>query len=90
MNKRRAYAGDYASEILGRTIDGCPDEKYVNINAVDGPPGPTGKTLLDIMTARLDRAQAKGCDGIEPDLDDLHNYKTGFVITQADQGRSTP
>ncbi len=84
-NRQRADAGDYAPEILGRTIDGFPDEKFVNINAVDGPPGPTGKTLRDIMTARLDRAQAKGCDGIEPDLDDLHNYKTGFVITQADQ-----
>ena len=84
-NRQRPDAGDYAPEILGRTIDGFPDEKFVNINAIDGPPGPTGKTLRDIMLARLDRAQAKGCDGIEPDLDDLHNYKTGFVITQADQ-----
>ncbi len=84
-NNQRADAGDYAPEILGRPIDGFPDERFVNINALDGPPGPTGKTLRDIMTARLDRAQAKGCDGIEPDLDDLHNYKTGFVITQADQ-----
>ncbi|MEP6975141.1 MAG: endo alpha-1,4 polygalactosaminidase [Spartobacteria bacterium] len=84
-NRQRPDAGDYAPEILGRAIDGFPDEKFVNINAVDGPPGPTGKTLRDIMLARLDRAQAKGCDGIEPDLDDLHNYNTGFVITQADQ-----
>ena len=84
-NNQRPDAGDYAPEILGRTIDGFPDEKFVNINAVDGPPGPTGKTLRDIMMGRLDRAQAKGCEGIEPDLDDLHNYKTGFVITQADQ-----
>ncbi len=84
-NRQRPDAGDYAPEILGRTIDGFPDEKFVNINAIDGPPGPTGKTLRDIMLARLDRAQAKGCDGIEPDLDDLHNYRTGFVITQAEQ-----
>ena len=84
-NRQRPDAGDYAPEILGRPIDGFPDEKFVNINAVDGPPGPTGKTLRDIMLARLDGAQAKGCDGIEPDLDDLHNYQTGFVITQADQ-----
>ena len=84
-NRQRPDAGDYAPEILGRTIDGFPDEKFVNINAVDGPPGPTGKTLRDIMMGRLDRVQAKGCEGIEPDHDDLHNYKTGFVITQADQ-----
>ncbi|MEP6955223.1 MAG: endo alpha-1,4 polygalactosaminidase [Chthoniobacterales bacterium] len=84
-NRQRPDAGDYAPQILGRAIAGFPDERFININAVDGPRGPTGKTLRDIMLARLDRAQAKGCDGIEPDLDDLHNYRTGFVINQADQ-----
>jgi|GEM_PF-970208 len=81
----RPDAGDYAPAILGRNIDGFPDEKFVNITAIDSPAGPTGKTLRQIMMARLDRAKEKGCEGIEPDLDDLHTYTTGFTITQAKQ-----
>lgn len=83
--KGRPDAGDYASEILGKTIDGFPDEKFVNIKALDSPAGSTGKTLRQIMMARLDLARSKGCEGIEPDLDDLHSYNTGFNITEADQ-----
>ncbi len=48
-NRQRPDAGDYAPEILGRAIDGFPDEEFVSINAVDGPPGPPDKTLRDIM-----------------------------------------
>lgn len=84
-NNGRSDAGDYAPAILGKNIDGFPDEKFVNIKAIDSPAGPTGKTLRQIMMARLDSAQAKGCDGVEPDLDDLHTYSTGFTIKQADQ-----
>jgi hypothetical protein len=81
----RPDAGDFAPAILGRNLDGFPDEKFININALDSPAGPTGKTLRQIMTARLTLAKSKGCDGIEPDLDDLHTYNTGFTITQANQ-----
>lgn len=82
----RPDAGDYAPSILGKNIDGFPDEKYIDITKLDGPAGPTGKTLRQIMTARLTLARDKGCDGIEPDLDDLHGYTTnelGFSISQA-------
>jgi hypothetical protein len=79
--KGRPDAGDYAPAILGRAIGGFPDEKFVNVKALDGPAGPTGKTLRQIMSARLDLAKSKGCDGIEPDLDDLHTYNTGFSIS---------
>lgn len=81
----RPDAGDYAPSILGAVIDGFPDEKFVDVRKLDGPKGPTGKTLRDIMLARLDLAQSKGCQGVEPDLDDLHTYPTGFGITQAQQ-----
>jgi hypothetical protein len=76
----RPDAGDYAAAILGRAIGGFPDEKFINVNALDSPAGPTGKTLRQIMAARFDLAKSKGCDGIEPDLDDLHTYNTGFSI----------
>ncbi len=43
-------------------------------------------SLLPIISSRLDLAVSKGCDGIEPDLDDTYNgYDTGFDLTQADQ-----
>ena len=83
--KGRPDAKHYAPSILGKTINGFPDERFVNVKAMNSPVGPTGKTLKQIMMARLDRAKAKGCQGIEPDLDDLHTYKTGFSISQADQ-----
>lgn len=78
----RPDAGDYAPAILGKAIDGFPDEKFINVTALDGPAGPTGKTLRQIMHARLDLAKSKGCDGVEPDLDDLHTYDTGFTISK--------
>lgn len=80
----RPDAGDFATSILGRNISGFPDEKFINVKALDSPAGPTGKTLRQIMTARLQLAQSKGCQGIEPDLDDLHTYSTGFTISQSD------
>lgn len=84
-NNVRPDAGDFAPAILGKTLGGFPDEKFINIAALDGAAGATGKTLRQIMTARFDLGKSKGCDGIEPDLDDLHTYDTGFTITQANQ-----
>lgn len=84
----RPDAGDFAISILGKGLDGFPDEKYINITQLDGAAGPTGKTLRQIMTARLQLAQSKGCDGIEPDLDDLWVYtqsELGFSISRAQQ-----
>jgi hypothetical protein len=81
----RPDAGDFATSLLGKTLSGFPDEKFIDVRALDGATGPTGKTLRQIMTARIDLAKSKGCMGIEPDLDDLHTYNTGFAITQANQ-----
>lgn len=84
----RPDAGDFAPSILGKALDGFPDEKYINITQLDGAAGSTGKTLRQIMTARLQLAQSKGCDGIEPDLDDLWVYTSaelGFSISRAQQ-----
>lgn len=75
----RSDAGSYPASILGNTLDGYPNERYVNIEAPE---------LRPILQARLDRAAAKGCDGIEPDLDDTYNGgnngNSGFPITKAD------
>ncbi|CAN5217074.1 hypothetical protein BH11MYX1_BH11MYX1_28550 [soil metagenome] len=81
----RPDAGDFAPSIVTTPLPGFPDEYFIDIRALDAPAGPTGRTLRQIMAARFDVAHAKNCDGIEPDLDDLQNYATGYSISMADQ-----
>ena len=74
----RPDAAQYPSGVLGNGVDGFPDERFVDIRQI--------AVLLPILSARLDLATSKGCDGIEPDLDDTYNgYTTGFPLTEADQ-----
>ncbi len=74
----RPDAAQYPEAVLGNVVDGFANERFVDIRQID--------VLLPIITARLDLAVTKGCDGIEPDLDDTYNgYDTGFDLTQADQ-----
>jgi hypothetical protein len=64
--------------VLGNVVPGYSNERLVDIRQI--------AVLQPIMAARLDRAKAKGCDGIEPDLDDTYNgYDTGFPLTMQDQ-----
>ena len=74
----RPDAAQYPEAVLGDVVDGFPNERFVDIRQIS--------TLLPIIEARLDLATSKGCDGIEPDLDDTYNgYDTGFPLTEADQ-----
>jgi hypothetical protein len=74
----RPDAANYPESVLGNVVEGFPNERFVDIRQID--------VLLPLINARLDLAVTKGCDGIEPDLDDTYNgYDTGFELTQADQ-----
>ena len=73
----REDAPAYPESILGNAVDGYPEERWVDIRQID--------VLTPIIGARLDAAAAKGCDGIEPDLDDSYTADTGFPLTMADQ-----
>ena len=73
----RSDAASYPASVLGSTMGGYPDERYVDIRQIS--------VLRPIIDARLDRAKAKGCDGIEPDIDDSYVESTGFPLTMADQ-----
>jgi hypothetical protein len=75
----RPDAGDFPAAVIGKTLDGWPDEKWLDVRAVD--------TLAPILEARLDMAVAKGCDGVEPDNVDAWDNKSGFPLTGADQIR---
>ncbi len=80
---RRAYA----PSLLGRRVGGWPAERWVDIRRLDGPAGPTGRTLRQILTARIDRCRAKRFDAVEPDWMDSYVQPTGFAISTAQQLR---
>ena len=74
----RPDAASYPEAVLGEQVDGYPDERFVDIRQLD--------VLMPILRSRLDLAASKGCDGIEPDLDDTYaSDDTGFPLSQADQ-----
>lgn len=57
---------------LGCSMDGWAGERWLDIGS---------QGVYDIMLARLDLADAKGCDGVE--LDNVNGYtnQTGFALT---------
>ncbi|WP_345434109.1 endo alpha-1,4 polygalactosaminidase [Actinoallomurus vinaceus] len=71
---------DYAKfpkSILGKKVDGWPQERWVDIRQVS--------VLQRIWSARLDQCKAKGFDGVEPDLVDAYQNKSGFPVTGKQQ-----
>ena len=75
----RSDASIFPANIRGLTMDGWPDEKWLDIRD-------TG-SLRKIMASRLDLAVNKGCDGVEPDNVDGYSNDTGFPLTANDQIR---
>lgn len=66
----------FASEILGKDMDGWEGEKWLDIS---------NPKVESIMLKRLDLAKEKGCDGVEPDNMDNYSNDTGFSLTANDQ-----
>lgn len=75
----RSDKGRYPSSILGKRVDGWPDERWVDIRRLD--------VLKPILRARVDRCAAKGFDGVEYDWTDSYLHDTGFRISRAHQLR---
>jgi len=72
----RPDASDFTAAVIGNGLDGWEGENYVDIRST---------VVRNIMTARMDLAVTKGCDGLEPDNVDGYESNTGFPITAADQ-----
>ncbi len=72
----RPDAGDFNSADLGNTLDGWPDERWLDIRSTN---------VRNIMEARLDLAEQKSCDAVEPDNVDGYSNATGLSLTAADQ-----
>ncbi len=72
----RADAGSFPNKVLGDTLDGWEDERWLNI---------ASEAVRKIMYARLELAQQKGCDGVEPDNVDGYVNNSGFNLTYHQQ-----
>lgn len=73
----RPDSKDFPAEILGKDYEGWPGEKWLDIRKID--------LLSPIISARLDLAAQKGCDGVDPDNVNSYANDTGFPITYEDQ-----
>ncbi len=75
----RPDAGLFPDSIKGNTLDGWPDERWLDIRRLD--------VLGPLMEARLDLCKAKGFDAVEPDNIDAYVNRSGFPLTYSDQLR---
>ncbi|TQB74006.1 hypothetical protein MPDQ_005205 [Monascus purpureus] len=66
---------EFQQSDLGNTLDGWPDEKWVNISSSD---------VRRIMLNRLELAASKGCDGVDPDNVDGYDNDNGLGLTEVD------
>ncbi|CBN74427.1 conserved unknown protein [Ectocarpus siliculosus] len=74
----RLDSDDFESDWLGGGVeDGFEGERWLNI---------TAEGVLTVMTARLDLATNKSCQGVEPSNVQVYlNENSGFNITASDQ-----
>lgn len=72
----RDDAGSFSAEVIGNTLDGWPDERWLDIRSAN---------VRSVMESRLDLAVSKGCDGVEPDNMDGYTNNPGFRLTAQDQ-----
>ncbi|MBP9718446.1 endo alpha-1,4 polygalactosaminidase [Candidatus Gracilibacteria bacterium] len=77
VEKDRADAKEFPKEIIGKSLDGWPDENWLDVAHY--------QKFSKIMRARLDLAVKKNCDGVEPDNIDAYLQYTGFTITNKQQ-----
>lgn len=75
--KWREDADLFSSKILGETVAGWEEERWLDIRRQS--------LVQPIMMSRLDLAAQKGCDGVDPDNVDAYTNVTGFPLTYEDQ-----
>lgn len=68
---------EFPAEVIGKDYEGWRGEKWLDIRRLD--------LLAPVMSARLDLASQKGCDGVDPDNVNAFINDTGFPLTYADQ-----
>lgn len=73
----RQDAGFFPDRVLGNALEDWEGEVWLDIRQLG--------VLQPIMAARLDLAQEKGCDAVDPDNLDGYTNNTGFDLTSSDQ-----
>ncbi|HKJ26214.1 MAG TPA: endo alpha-1,4 polygalactosaminidase [Anaerolineales bacterium] len=73
----RADAENFPPEVIGNPLEDWEGESWLDIRQQTA--------LQPIMAARLDLAQEKGCDAVDPDNIDGYTNNTGFEISSTDQ-----
>jgi len=73
----RSDASSFPSSVLGKDYDGWPGEKWLDIRKVD--------VLIPIMKKRFQKAQSKGCEGVDPDNMNGYQNDSGFQLSAQDQ-----
>ena len=82
----RPAAGRTTVPTPARTRRACWATRWAASRTNGSSTSARSRVLQPIIAARFDLAKAKGCDGIEPDLDDTYNgYDTGFPLTMQHQ-----
>lgn len=72
----RADAADFPPSAVGLPLPDWPGEAWLDIR---------DPAVRAVLTARLDRAVTRGCDGVEPDNVDGYDNANGFQLTAQDQ-----
>ena len=72
----RSDASQIPASVRGDS-NGWPGEQWLDIRSIDA--------LAPVMSARMDLAVAKGCDGIDTDNVDSFTNSTGFPLTARHQ-----
>lgn len=73
----RTDAASFPAAVLGKVLDGWPNEKWLDIRSL---------AIRPIMKKRMAACAAKGFDGVDPDnVDGWDGNDTGFPLTAADQ-----
>lgn len=67
----------FPASVKGKNMSGWPGEKWIDVRRID--------ILKPIMTARMDKFKARGCDAVDPDNVDGYTNDTGFSLKYADQ-----
>lgn len=75
----RPDAHAFRDQVIGRGVDGWPQERYLDIRRIDLI-GPT-------LRRRFEMCRDKGFDGIEGDLVDAYANPSGFAIDADDEER---
>ena len=71
----RSDSAKFPSSVLGKTVDGWPDERWLDIRKLS--------VIEPLIAKRLDTCKRKGFDAVEPDWLDAYDQATGFPITRA-------